>query len=532
MSQRIIIAEAHIDEFLSNEMSRLEVIQSCNIIHFVGGFIERRKIEKVLFQIERENSSSRDIQLSVSLNSIRPRRIGEVVTLENINKLFDLVDYFELDAETDLIKSVLDIIPAHKRIITRRHVRIEESKKMSSAIPYHPMLNFFRRDRQTEFFLYRILCDDGLAAVEFLHQVNERNVIAYDESEDGLWSRLCASYKGAPVIFSEFGKRSLVSLSWLQENYSISSLPEKINSLLGIAGERTSKSLSPLIQNKGLRALNKPAIYLTFIIKDTYTLNQYLQRLSAIDLPITGLTLTSPLKMHVVKNYQARRNIINSAQSANVLMLDNNISVLETTDDTGLNLILKKENIEVKAKTVAIIGCGCSGRIAAYMLDKLGAKVTLFNRGNTRGLLAQRLLNLPFKPLDKLDLNDFDILINTVPFKQQCDLSFSINIINPSAVFIDFVYKPSPNFLIDVMKRKKIRIIDGFTMLYGQLLTQFSHLTGESLPLAVAEELQKYLNDKKNCLGRNSPVFALRNEEKEVTESVLSTTTFNRSVSC
>jgi len=107
-------------------------------------------------------------------------------------------------------------------------------------------------------------------------------------------------------------------------------------------------------------------------------LNQYLQRLSAIDLPITGLTLTSPLKMHVVKNYQARRNIINSAQSANVLMLDNNISVLETTDDTGLNLILKKENIEVKAKTVAIIGCGCSGRIAAYTLDKLGAKVTLF----------------------------------------------------------------------------------------------------------------------------------------------------------
>jgi len=82
------------------------------------------------------------------------------------------------------------------------------------------------------------------------------------------------------------------------------------------------------------------------------------------------------------------------------------------------------------------------------------------------------------------------------------------------------------------MKRKKIRIIDGFTMLYGQLLTQFSHLTGESLPLAVAEELQKYLNDKKNCLGRNNPVFALRHEEKEVTESVLSTTAFNRSVSC
>lgn len=547
MSARLIVVETLMDDFLCDEISRQEAINTCSVIHFTDKLFVIEKLELVIQQIERAKESAnipgKKPRLSIKLSSLmyagkEPERrklsietdINEIV--ERVRSVFELIDFFELDASSDLASSILELIPEHKRIITYRDlelgIRPQKTCPESSQIVHQ----YFEMKSQVAAFLHRVICKDGLAAIEFLHRINRHNVVAYDESEEGLWSRLCASYKGASVVFVEFGNSSVVSLNWLQENYALSRLPEDIVSLYGIAGGNISRSLSPLVHNKGLKALNTPAIYLTFIIKDALTLNDYLHRLSAVGLPIVGLTVTSPLKADLYKEYQSRREIISSTQSANVLMLEDNRFVLETTDDIGINLLLKQKNICVKGKKVAVIGCGCSGRIAAYAINKQGAHVTLFNRGKKRGLLAQDLLDLPFKPLSELDLTQFDIFVNAVPFKLESDLCFPVSKINKSGVYVDFVYNPNPNRLFAAMRRKRIAAVDGFSMLKNQLTIQFLYLTGKSLPDEVAKDLDNELNFKRNSLVSINSTLPERIDQQHSLESMKPTVTLETSRLC
>ena len=511
MLTRKIIVETSVSHFLADEESRHLALSDCDIVHFSDGLASEENI-RWLSSLFKSGQGQSGAKLSMSLRAKEDLTCAHdelsLFTLQSqIIKVMDKVDYFELDAEYDLVPPLLKLIPAEKRIITRRIKHL--AGYPDSAIPvrqnqdYRTLAGHYRSDSELDAFLYRIICPDGLTALEFLHYHDNGKITAYDETEQGLWSRICAFYKGAKVVFVDLELSSQLSLGAMEKNYRLSTLPDDINGVYGIIGGSSKLSLSPFTHNAGLRLLNYPAVYLPFNINSLSALDTCISRLAAINLPLRGLTVTAPLKGNISENYPASRELAKRACSANVLKVDNEQIQVDTTDDVGLTLLLEQHDINIQGKRVAVLGCGCSGRIAAKTLYVQGAEVTLFNRGAQRAALAHKLLNLPCLSLEDLQLDGFDVLINTVPFEQESDIRFDLGRLPREMIYVDFVYNPFPNALLRQVQDKGLSVIDGLMMLRSQLLAQFYRLTGQLLPPEACEMLDAVIAEKKAVGGKS-----------------------------
>ncbi|WDE08023.1 hypothetical protein SG34_014680 [Thalassomonas viridans] len=507
MLTRKIIAETSVAHFLADEESRHLALSYCDIVHFTDGLASEEKIRH-LSELLRSRPEQTQTALCLSLRAkenltCAHDELSLFALQSNIIKVMDKVDYFALDAEYDLVTPLLNLIPPEKRIITRRITKLDQPG--DTGVParrrrgYRTLASQYQADSQFDAFLYRVICPDGLTALEFLHYNGNDKLIAYDEAEAGLWSRICAFYKGARVIFADLQQTSLLSLEAMEKSYCLTELPEDITGVYGIIGDAIQQSLSPLAHNAGLRALEYPAIYLPFNIDDLTTLDNYISRLAAINLPLRGLTVTAPLKATIGRHYPTTRELVKRACSANVLKVDNDQIQVDTTDDVGLTLLLEQHNISVKGKRVAVLGCGCSGRIAAKTLHEQGAEVTLFNRGVQRAALAHKLLHLPCLSLEDFQPDDFEVLVNTVPFASDSDISFDPDRLAPKMIYIDFVYTPFPNPLLQQANAKECSVIDGLMMLKSQLLSQFYRLTGQLLPPEACQVLESVITEKKSA---------------------------------
>ncbi|WDE14283.1 shikimate dehydrogenase family protein [Thalassomonas haliotis] len=506
MSTRMIIAETSVSHFLADEKSRQLALSHCDLVHFTDGLVSEEDVRRVSGLLRARQGQAR-VKLSMSLRAKEELtcahdQLSLFALQSHIIKVMDKVDYFELDAEYDLQTPLLNLIPAEKRIITRRISTLANYPDTGIAARqtqgYRTLAQHYRTDSDFERFLYRIICPEGLTALEFLHYNDDPQVTAYDEAEAGLWSRVCAFYKGAQVIFADLQQTSLLSLKAMEKNYRLSSLPGDINGVYGILGDAIKQSLSPLTHNAGLRALEYPAIYLHFSINSQKTLDNYISRLAAINLPLRGLTVTAPLKGNISQNYPASRELVKRTCSANILKVDNDQIQVDTTDDVGLTLLLEQHNIHISGKRVAILGCGCSGRIAAQTLHEQGAEVTLFNRGLQRAALAHKLLNLRCLSLEDLQLDAFDVLVNTIPYACDSDITFDLDCLREEMIYIDFVYNQFPNGLLRRANDKGLKVIDGLMMLRSQLLSQFYRLTGHLLPPEACQVLDSLISDKKS----------------------------------
>ncbi|WP_281557586.1 hypothetical protein [Thalassomonas sp. RHCl1] len=506
MSTRTIIAETSVSHFLADEKSRQLALSHCDIVHFTDGLASEEDIRR-LSDLVKGTHGQAAVKLSMSIRAKEDLtcahdQLSLFALQSHIIKVMDRVDFFELDAEFDLVTPLLNLIPAEKRIITRRISTL--AKHPDTGIParqtkgYRTLAQQYRSDSDFDAFIYRLICPEGLTALEFLHYNDSDKVTAYDEAEQEGWSRICAFYKGARVIFANLQPSSLLSLIAMEKNYCLSTLPEDINGVYGIIGDAIKHSLSPLTHNAGLRALQYPAIYLHFNIHSQQTLDNYISRLAAINLPLRGLTVTAPLKGSISQNYPASRELVKRTCSANVLKVDNDQIQVDTTDDVGLTLLLEQHNVEISGKRVAVLGCGCSGRIVAQTLYEQGAEVTLFNRGVQRAALAHKLLHLPCLSLTDLQLDAFDVLVNTIPFEQDSDMTFDPDCLHKEMIYIDFVYNQFPNGLLHRASDKGLKVIDGLMMLRSQLLSQFYRLTGQLLPPEACQVLDCVIADKKS----------------------------------
>ena len=503
----MIVGETTLSDFHTDIRLQKKYFERCHVIHFTDGLVDRIKIQRVIDVIRGISIEKAVIKLSMSLRNrdgcagtggvhpcVEPVASELLVALSGV---IDFVDYIELDSITDLDPAILAIIPVQKRIITcycKMYGHGEQA--LPSLLGAHQLLTN-NVATKVDAYLYRFITDDGLLSLEFLHKIKAVNVLSYDESEQGIWSRLCSIYKGAPVIFTKLGSGCSTSFEFLQNNYELYSLPGKIDCLYGIVSSSFSnQSLSPLVHNKALRALQIPALYLSFVINGVKALEGFINRLNAIDLPIRGLTITGPMKAELCASHAFARTVVNKAQSANVLVIKNGQVMLNTTDDIGLKKVLENNSIEVVGKKVALIGCGSSGRVAAYTLKKMGADVVLYNRSQNRGRRAEELLNLSQFPLRELSLADFDIVVNCAPFSVSDALPFYADRFNPYTIVVDFVYSPDANSLIHHARRAGLTTIDGREMFKEQVVAQFECLMGFPFPRSMSDKLDFIINKK------------------------------------
>jgi shikimate dehydrogenase len=282
--------------------------------------------------------------------------------------------------------------------------------------------------------------------------------------------------------------------------------------VLGLFGNPSKHSLSPVIQNFFLSEYGKNCVYLSFEpdsinLKEAFT--------GAKNLRFIGLNVTMPFKEDVfrlVDTTDAAATVFKAVNTVKFLPEENNMAAIGySTDGAGVIKSLEDKKFLWKGEKCLILGAGGAAKSAVYsILQKPVEEIFVFDilPGKTDFLFE--LLGKPkkIKPLIRLSdieerLNEIGLIINCTPAGMDTGSVDNINLpavpghwsLKDKFVF-DMVYKPFNTKLIKKARADgAAEVIPGIDMLINQAAFSFKIwfevMPGERLLKEIKNELVK-----------------------------------------
>jgi 3-dehydroquinate dehydratase/shikimate dehydrogenase len=427
-----------------------------------------------------------------------PAGLASELSPEWIRNHFRGEPLYELNVERDLNEATLRDIPVANRIVSW-HGRAADVAQLQSrfaelaAVParFYKLVN--TATSISEEFL----------PLTFLKSLHRTDTIAYANSTLGFWSRLVALQLGAPAIFglaAPGANASEPTIAKLIDDYALPEL-RPVKEIFAIIGNPIFHSLSPRLHNSSYRAMNYPALFVPLLVNSFAEFwREFVQskQLDALGFPLNGMTVASPHKEEAFLTAKNVSAMVQQTQAANILVRNNGWWNADTTDPDVVYAAGEKQNLRVREKRAAVIGCGGAGRAIAAALAESGAGVTLINRGAERGKRAASLLGLPYVPLPDFDAEGYDIVVNATPVGRDTDeVPFKLERLSRNAVVIDLVYGSRPTPLVDETLARRHVAIDGRDVLVTQVRNQFRLMTGQEMSATFAHEVLRRRNG--NC---------------------------------
>ena len=426
-----------------------------------------------------------------------PTSLAGQISPEWIRHHFRGEPLYELNLERDLNEAALREIPVEHRIVSwyshaANVAQLQSKLAQLAAVParFYKLVN--TATSITEEFL----------PLTFLKSLNRTDTIAYANGTLGFWSRLVALQLGAPAIFglaSPGPSPSEPTVAKLIGDYGLPEL-RPVKEIFAIIGNPIFHSLSPRLHNSSYRAMNYPALFVPLLVNSFAEFwREFVQskQLKALGFPLNGMTVASPHKEEAFLTAKNVSAMVQQTQAANLLVRNNGWWNADTTD-SDVVYAAGDQNVRVREKRAAVIGCGGAGRAIAAALAESGAGVTLINRGAERGQRAASLLGLPYVPLPEFDAEGYDIVVNATPVGRDTDeVPFKLERLSHHAVVIDLVYGSRPTPLVDETLARRQVAIDGRDVLVTQVCHQFRLMTGQEMSTALAHEVLGRRN--RNC---------------------------------
>lgn len=258
--------------------------------------------------------------------------------------------------------------------------------------------------------------------------------------------------------------------------------------IYGVIGDPIEHSLSPVMHNAAFKALGMDCYYGAFHVKGRYL---YEAVNGAKCLGFGGLNVTTPHKEAIIRFIQADE-ASHDIGAANTI--DFRSDKAYNTDAPGAIASLKDSGVDVKGKSVLVLGAGGAARAVTYGLLKSGATVTIANRtaakaadlaaymrehGGVFGTSMEKIR-------EKVAISD--IIVNTTTVGMGKDETLvTADMLNDRQVVFDLVYRPVETKLLREAKLAGAKTIDGITMLVRQGALSFEIWTGVRPPLDVMD---------------------------------------------
>ncbi len=245
--------------------------------------------------------------------------------------------------------------------------------------------------------------------------------------------------------------------------------PDAKTELYCVFGNPVSHSKSPIIHNALFKQNKINAIYLAFNINDIKVGVQAVRELN-----IKGVSVTIPFKEKIIAFLDDIDSRAKEIGAVNTIVNQNGKLKGYNTDWAGSVKPLKKYN--VKNKKVGLIGAGGSAHAVAYGIKKSFGKLTIINRTRKNGEKLASLFNADFILMDRVNNENFDILINTTPLGMSPDIKstpFLKQYLNKDTIVMDIVYNPVETQLIKDARNIGCKTIDGISMFINQGALQF-----------------------------------------------------------
>ncbi len=254
-----------------------------------------------------------------------------------------------------------------------------------------------------------------------------------------------------------------------------------------VVGNKSSKSLSPLIFNYWFKKYNIKAQYgFLELNKKNFDkkIKQYLN-----DKNVGGLNITIPFKQKIIKHIDKLDSHSLTINAVNCVTLKSK-KIGTNTDWRGYYKTLPKTK-KLKQKNVVLIGYGGAALAIHYVLKVKGFKnIKILNRTKKKLMFQNKKEHTISMSFIQNYIADADLIINTTP--RNPISKKNKNLIRKETILSDIVYKPKETpFLKNFPNHKKIY---GISMLIEQAIPCFNHWFG-FVP-AVDNKLKNILEKK------------------------------------
>ncbi|MBR0848854.1 type I 3-dehydroquinate dehydratase [Bradyrhizobium diazoefficiens] len=388
---------------------------------------------------------------------------------------FDLV---ELDADSDLVPHLLSAIEPSRRLISWQGAACDAATlaRRLAAMEQVPAALYVLAPRARRFA-------ETFAPLHLLKGLARDDVVAYDTSPAGFWTRVIAPSFGAPAVFVDAAETPIESdpgrITALIDDYDLLA-PSPVTALYAIVGCSALRSLSPRLHNEKYRRSGRAAMFVPIPATEPAELCDdpaIDAELAHLNLDLRGLTVVAPFKETALALAQSRSAPAETAGSANLLLRRAVGWRAETTDPQGVLDALAARGVPLRGVPAVVIGCGGAGRAIAAALRDAGASVTLANRTPRAGRICASKLSVRFTPLEALRPAAYSILVNATPVGADGVHSpMDPRELAPNSIVIDLVYGPGVTPLVTAARDRGLTVIDGLEILDHQVRHQYERM--------------------------------------------------------
>lgn len=238
-----------------------------------------------------------------------------------------------------------------------------------------------------------------------------------------------------------------------------------------LIGQRVRRSPSPAMHSAGYRTHGLDARYFPVELDDP----AQVEALCGIA-ALRGFAVTMPFKELLASRCVPADEVTAQAGAVNTVVVSPETWQGYNTDGPATVDRIRVHR-PIENSVVVIAGAGGAARAAASSLARSGARVTLFNRDEKRGLAAADAVGVERRPWDELEGFRWDVLVNATPLGRDGEAWFPTQALRGQVV-LDMAYGAGPTQLVTAARRAGLHVIDGAQQLVAQGVRQFRVLTG------------------------------------------------------
>ena len=257
--------------------------------------------------------------------------------------------------------------------------------------------------------------------------------------------------------------------------------------IVGLIGWPVAHSRSPAMHNAAFATLGLDWAYV-LLPTPVEQIAAVIARIRSGELE--GANVTIPHKQTVIPFLDTIDPAAQAVGAVNTIVRRDDQLIGLNTDILGFKRALLESGVAVKDQACAVLGAGGSARAVVFVLQELGAQITLYARDVDKA----RLLAADAHSLTELSRIDpaTRLIVNTTPVGLSpniADSPWPDDVPLPtSALVFDLLNNPSRTRLMQQAQQAGLRAVNGWSMLVYQGAAAFELWTGRSAPVEVMRQ--------------------------------------------
>jgi len=275
--------------------------------------------------------------------------------------------------------------------------------------------------------------------------------------------------------------------------------------VMGVFGHPISHSLSPVMHNAAIRALNIDYIYVPFHVLPE-NLPRAVEGIRAME--IAGVNVTIPHKEHVIEHLDEVSEYSTRLGSVNTITNVEGRLRGDTTDGPGFVRSAEAAWGKLDGCRTLVIGAGGSAKAVTFALAEIGCEIVIANRTRERAVeLVEglgkvfaagtfRVVELDGQALGE-EIPKIDLVVNTTSVGMYPDVDgipMPPDLLRRNLLVYDLVYNPARTRLVAEAEKRGASAVNGLMMLVYQGALSFEMWTGLEAPISVMKDA--ILNDE------------------------------------